>query len=95
MPRVYLNNDNLLFLKEGDYGQTAEGKWLARPPNSHVVDIAQYKDVDEATLKEHEDGTITVSPSIGVPDGKGGETWHGHLIRGKFIASHSFERKQQ
>lgn len=53
--------------------------WMARTPNGHYGDLSAHDVV------EHEDGTITVSPSILVSttqDGKPVEVWHGYLERG-------------
>lgn len=53
--------------------------WIVRTPNGHVGDLGNHDVV------EHEDGTITVSPSILVSmpqDGKSVELWHGYLERG-------------
>jgi len=74
--RVHLNEQGQLSLAEGDYGKDAEGKWFVRPPGHHAGGIPHHDVV------EHEDGTITVSPSIlfeGVHDEQG---WHGYLERG-------------
>lgn len=49
--------------------------WMARTPNGHMGNLANHDVV------EHEDGSITVSPSILVSDSKG-ELWHGFLERG-------------
>jgi hypothetical protein len=50
--------------------------WLVRTPNGHVGDLSAHDVV------EHEDGTITVSPSILVSNPQQGELWHGYLERG-------------
>jgi len=60
-----------LTLAEGDYGKDAEGLWWVRPPRCHSGVL------DGHTVTEHEDGTVTVSPSIHSP----GE-WHGYLEHG-------------
>lgn len=57
----------------GDYGKVG-GVWLARPPKGHTGSLKQHE------VTEHEDGTITVSPSILVTGGR--EPWHGFLERG-------------
>ncbi len=81
MPRVYPKDDGL-WLKEGEYGQSVTGGWFARPPGCSMGDLSGHEVV------EHEDGTITVTPSILIQDddGKGGlkELWHGYLTRGEF-----------
>lgn len=63
---------------EGDYGKTVTGKWMARPPGSHLGDLSNHE------VAEHEDGTITVAPSILVDDGR--TQWHGYLVRGVWRA---------
>lgn len=49
--------------------------WYVKTPNGHVGDVSRHEVV------EHEDGTITVSPSILVSDHTG-ELWHGYLVQG-------------
>jgi uncharacterized protein with NRDE domain len=58
-----------------------DGIWYGVTPNGHLTNLANHKVV------EHEDGTITVSPSIlvgkGVKAGKIDEQlWHGYLEQG-------------
>lgn len=69
----------------GDYGLVRyhadrPGVWECYPPGGTLGSLAAHE------ITEHEDGTITVSPSIleRVGDGQGGwvEKWHGHLIAG-------------
>ena len=55
--------------------------WFAITPNGHLGNLSAH------TVTEHDDGTITVSPSILVSttrpkDGKDVELWHGFLERG-------------
>ena len=72
--------DGKLWLSEGTYGKDADGRWLARPPGCSMGSLENHE------VEEHEDGTITVTPSIliHVGDGEGGmkEGWHGYLKRG-------------
>lgn len=72
--RKYPNSHNSLQLKEGEYGKNPkDGIWYARPPGQRMCSIANHD------VTEHEDGTITVAPSILIT----GETgWHGFLERG-------------
>jgi hypothetical protein len=72
-------NDNPQVLEPGDYmGPSTDGHWFVRPPNG-----ATYGHLSPSVhqVVEHEDGTITVSPSIlhhrGLPD-----EYHGYLRRG-------------
>lgn len=66
--------DNPRF-KAGEYGQISDGTWYGCTPNGHACSLAKH------TVTEHEDGTITVSPSILVSDNSG-ELWHGYLEHG-------------
>jgi hypothetical protein len=65
----------------GDYGRhPADGNWYACTPGGHLGNLSAHDVV------EHEDGTITASPSIliSVRDSKENrvELWHGYLERG-------------
>ena len=78
--RIYPREDGHLYLKEGDYGFDLKvGHWVVRPPDCHAGGIPNH------TVIEHEDKTITVSPSILLEDideqGKP-KTWHGYLEHG-------------
>ena len=44
-------------------------------PNGHHANLGAH------VVVEHEDGSITVSPSIGINDGRG-QVYHGFLERG-------------
>lgn len=63
----------------GDYGKwnlsSGDGNWYAVPPETDLVANLASHDITE-----HDDGTITVSPSILVSDGN--KSWHGFLKRG-------------
>jgi hypothetical protein len=59
---------------EGDYGRLST-TWFACAPGGHLGNLSKH------TVIEHEDGTITVSPSIRISAG-GVELWHGWLERG-------------
>ena len=68
-----------------DYGRLEEGAqekrwvWHARPPHGHVGSLKNHD------VTEHEDGTITVSPSILIhssDDDGSPVVWHGFLERG-------------
>lgn len=65
----------------GEYGkrivQTTDAViWYACTPNGLLANLGQHQ------ITEHEDGTITVSPSILVRGGHGDQQWHGWLERG-------------
>lgn len=77
--RVYPGPDGRLpGLAEGDFGKDADGLWFVRPPGCHVGTISSH------TVVEHEDGTISVTPSI-LLDEPGVATWHGYLTAGVWI----------
>ena len=62
---------------EGDYCQDPQGKWLVRPPRSgfgYITFLGPRENGWQVT--EHEDHTITATPSIKTA------TWHGFLERG-------------
>jgi hypothetical protein len=62
-------------LGPGDFGKDIDGIWYCRPPWKHAGgSLARH------TVTEHEDGTITVSPSILIATHVG--TWHGYLEHG-------------
>jgi hypothetical protein len=72
--RVYANEDGFLPpLQPGDYG-IHDGKWYGKTPNGYTCGLANHQ------VTEHENGTITVSPSILVSTDV--EVWHGYLING-------------
>lgn len=67
----------------GDYGRDAIGAWYGCSPNGHGANLSAHQVV------EHEDGTITVTPSIGIgnrmkEDGVTPDLnlYHGFLERG-------------
>lgn len=50
--------------------------WYGRTPNGYLCNLSSHE------VTEHDDGTITVSPSIRVTDTKQQEQWHGYLEHG-------------
>ena len=60
----------------GAYGSTNAIDWYVCTPNGLAGNIGLH------TVEEHEDGTITVTPSILVSGGSASKTWHGYLTRG-------------
>lgn len=66
------------FEKPGDYGKDLRGVWHCYTPNELFGGLKNHE------VTEHEDGTITVSPSILVHQGNNGRngSWHGYLERG-------------
>lgn len=69
-------------LEPGEYGRWDQdnGNWYAHCPGSDDLTA----NLTSHTITEHEDGTITVSPSILCGDGK--VEWHGYLERGVWRA---------
>ena len=76
--RVCPREDGSLWLAEGDYGRDRSGRWQARPFGQSMGDLSNHEVI------EHEDGTITVSPSILITtyDNDCKIEWHGYLERG-------------
>lgn len=72
--RVYPDTEGRLWLAEGAYGKSKEGVWYARPFGQHTGSLEKH------SVVEHDDGTITVSPSILIRSHKG--VWHGYLENG-------------
>lgn len=64
-------------LAPGEYGKRPDNEsiWWCCTPNGHYGNLGGHD------VTEHEDGTITVSPSIAVTYGDR-EVWHGFLERG-------------
>jgi hypothetical protein len=62
----------------GDYGIGEKGEWWAWAPckGASPAKITLHQ------VTEHDDGTITASPSILMNFGAHGVTWHGYLERG-------------
>jgi Family of unknown function (DUF6527) len=74
--RRQLDENGHLRLAEGDYGKDSRGIWQARPPGMHAGSLRNHE------VEEHEDGTITVSPSILIDQGD--KKWHGFLKKGEW-----------
>lgn len=79
--RIYPDEHGQIKFAEGDYGRTIYDEWLARPPGFHLGSLSGHE------VTEHEDGTISVHPSIkihapGHTDEKERVGWHGFLERG-------------
>lgn len=58
----------------GAFYRDAQGTWTAMTPNELLANLKAHD------VSEHDDGTITVSPSILVT--VHAATWHGFLERG-------------
>lgn len=75
--RVYLSDSVRPWdLKSGEYAKGPDGTWWIVPPDYVLGTISKH------TITEHEDGTITVSPSILMTAGENDPGWHGFLERG-------------
>jgi len=74
--RIYPDKEGfMLWAHPGQYGKTKDGIWMCWPP-SDVVGVVSFANHE---VVEHEDGTITVSPSILITaEGQ----WHGYLEKG-------------
>lgn len=75
MQGTRVSDDHEGLLKPGEYGKVGD-VWYACSPNGLHAGLALHKVI------EHEDGTITVSPSIWVRTGHEGKSWHGYLEKG-------------
>ena len=75
--RIYPDEDSNLLLSQGDYGQDINGEWFARPPNCHTGSLKTHEVI------EHDDGTITVNPSIIICN-NGNNFYHGYLKHGEW-----------
>lgn len=64
----------------GEYGKDSVGQWYCVPPNQPEL----LANLSNHRVTEHDDGTITVSPSILVTLQWRGLQWHGYLERGVF-----------
>ena len=74
--RKYPDKDDNLFLATGEYGKTSNDIWMMRAPKGHIGNL------DNHNIVEHDDGTITVSPSILIQDKEYHNIWHGYLEKG-------------
>jgi hypothetical protein len=70
------NDVELHLMEPGDYGKCVDGAWLCRCPEGSGGNLSGHQ------VTEHEDGTITVSPSILITGSQGREHWHGFLEHG-------------
>jgi hypothetical protein len=61
----------------GEYGKLSDGTWHCCPPGTDLLG-----NLSGHQVVEHEDGTITVSPSILITLAYKHQRWHGYLERG-------------
>lgn len=71
--RVYV--ESFINLKPGDYAMI-KGIWYCCVPDDRFGNLSNHQ------VTEHEDKTITVSPSILVSRGGKRGQWHGYLEHG-------------
>ncbi len=79
MTRIYPNEHGHLAFMPSSYGQDAQGDWWICTPTGFAGVLTAH------TVEEHEDGTITVRPSILTPPGIPTDAslyYHGFLTRG-------------
>jgi hypothetical protein len=75
-------DENHEVLEPGEYGWHADHqKWYCRAPQTKDGFYAGMGNLSLHKVVEHEDKTITVSPSILIT-GHHGVEWHGYLERG-------------
>jgi len=68
------DSDDAVF-EPGAYGRI-RGVWYACTPNGHAANLSAH------AVIEHDDGTISVTPSILVTKASMPDRWHGYLERG-------------
>jgi hypothetical protein len=73
--RVYPDENGHFIMAPGDYCCDTDGQWWVRPPSPK----ASMGVISEHTIVEHEDKTISVTPSILMAG-----VWHGFLIKGEW-----------
>ncbi len=73
-------SDGVFLLEPGEYGVDSEGTWWCRAPQANGFYAGPGR-LSNHQVTEHEDGTITVSPSILIT-GHHDKQWHGYLERG-------------
>jgi hypothetical protein len=71
-----VDNKELHLLEPGEYTKL-DGGWYACSPNGEPANLTGHQ------VEEHEDGTITVSPSIGIRKPRAPNfLYHGYLKSG-------------
>lgn len=80
--RIFPNEDGHLILAAGDYGKDLRGVWMARCPDPEI----SMGSLESHDVVEHEDGSISVTPSILIQYPYGDQQivkrWHGFLEKG-------------
>ena len=81
--RVYANAEGYRDgpMEPGDYFYWERiNRWLVKAPNGHEGTISPNVHV----VEEHDDGTITLTPSLVLNAADGRELYHGFLRRGEW-----------
>jgi hypothetical protein len=68
--------DDSIF-ESGEYGKGSNGIWYCCPPDTELMG-----NLSKHEVVEHENGTITVRPSILIRSPHKGTEWHGFLENG-------------
>lgn len=71
-----LVDDDYFQAPRGSYWKNSKGVWNCVTPNGRMGNLEKHE------VTEHEDRTITVSPSILVSEPPHRPQWHGFLERG-------------
>lgn len=72
--RIYPDDNGDIKYPEASYGKGNDGIWMLRPLGGNLGSLKDHE------VTENEDGTITVSPSILMDDGR--TKVHGYIERG-------------
>jgi len=73
--RAYPDGAHFLASLGGYWKHERTGEWFAHTPSGQLANLSRH------SVTEHDDGTITASPSILISGG-GEAPWHGYLERG-------------
>lgn len=87
--RLPTQSDSVHTFEPGDYGQLESGDWYCRAPWNHAPNDygpRMQGNLANHEVTEHENDTITVSPSILIDTHWGPDRtpyrWHGFLVAG-------------
>ena len=79
MKAIRVETDSEMVRTPGSIWKAANGVWYCHTPG----DGGYSGNLSKHDITEHEDGTITVSPSILITNPQGGN-WHGFLEHGEW-----------